>query len=294
MSIVKKLTQQQLIRPPSFVENGIQYEVYMGSVAYGVSTNTSDIDLYGFCIPSKNIIFPHLNGTILGFDKQVNNFDQYQKHHIKSKDEVKEYDVTIFNIVKYFRLCADNNPNMVDSLFVPNRCISFMTPVGQLVRENRKLFLHKGSFHKYKGYAYSQLHKCRIKKPEGKRKELIEKYGFDIKFAYHVKRLALQVEQILTEGDLDLERNREELKAIRKGEVSLEHIEKWFTEKEIQLEEMYNKSELPYKPDEFKIKQLLLNCLELHYGRLSNIEYTQPNKVDNLISDVEVVLNKYK
>ena len=293
MSIVKKLTQQQLIRPPSFVENGTQYEVYMGSVAYGVSTDMSDIDLYGFCIPPKNVIFPHLNGHIIGYDRNINNFDQYQQHHIQTTDK-KEYDITVFNIVKYFRLCADNNPNMIDSLFVPNRCISYMTPVGQLVRENRKLFLHKGAFYKYKGYAYSQLHKCRIKKPEGKRKELIEKYGYDVKFAYHVKRLALQVEQILVEGDLDLERNREELKAIRKGEVKLSDIEVWFTRKELQLEEQYNKSQLPHSPDTEKIKQLLINCLEQYYGKLSNIEYSQPGKLDSLIRDLTFLINQYK
>ena len=29
--------------------------------------------------------------------------------------------------------------------------------VGNLVREKRKLFLHKGAWPKFKGYAYSQL-----------------------------------------------------------------------------------------------------------------------------------------
>jgi len=53
----------------------------------------------------------------------------------------------------------ENNPNMCDSLFVPQRCVLYASKVGQLVRDNRKLFLHKGSYHKFRGYAYAQLHK---------------------------------------------------------------------------------------------------------------------------------------
>lgn len=294
MSIIKKLTSQELIRPPSYVEKSTQFEVYMGSIAYGVSNDMSDIDVYGFCIPPKDVIFPHLRGIIPGFGKQIQKFEQYQQHHVKTLDGEKEYDLDIYNIVKYFQLCMDNNPNMIDSLFVPERCVAFMTPVGSIVRDNRRLFLHKGSYHKYRGYAHSQLHKCRIKNPQGKRKELVEKYGYDTKFAYNIPRLLLQAEQIMEEGDLDLERNREYLKAIRRGEVPLEDIERWKTEKELGLEKLYSESKLQYKPDEQKIKQLLLNCLEEHYGKLSNVEYTEPDKITHLIDELKEVLNKYE
>lgn len=39
------------------------YETIMGSVAYGVNTDTSDFDTVGFCIPNKDIVFPHLRGV---------------------------------------------------------------------------------------------------------------------------------------------------------------------------------------------------------------------------------------
>lgn len=293
-SVIKSLTRNQLIRPPAFVENGTQYEVYMGSVAYGVSDDISDVDIYGFCIPSKDTIFPHLRGVIPGFGKQIQRFEQYQQHHVFEEGSEREYDLSIYSIVKYFQLCMENNPNMIDSLFVPDRCVAYMTPVGSMVRDNRHMFLHKGSFHKYKGYAHSQLHKCRTKKPEGKRKELIEKYGYDVKFAYHIKRLLLQIEQIMAEETMDLQRNREELKAIRRGEVLLEEVEKWKAEKELQLEKLYNESKLPYKPDESKIKQLLIDCLEEHFGSLSVVEYSEPDLVSKITNEIQGVINKYK
>lgn len=210
-SIIDTLASKQLITPPGFLRANVQYEVLMGSVAYGVSTDTSDMDIYGFCIPPKNIVFPHLNGEIMGFGKQHERFEQWQQHHIKDVSAKKEYDFSIYSIVKYFHLCMQNNPNMIDSLFVPRRCILHSTAVGELVRKNRKSFLHKGAWHKFKGYAYSQVHKMRIKNPEpgSTRYEMIQKYGYDLKFAYHVVRLLNEIEQILIEYDLDLERNRE-------------------------------------------------------------------------------------
>jgi len=295
MSYIKILNKKGLITPPKHVVNGIQFEVVMGSVAYGVTSNESDIDIYGFSIPNKEIIFPHLNGEILGFGTQTQRFEQYQQHHVKKDNKV--YDLNIYNIIKYFQLCMENNPNMIDSLFVPRRCVLFSTKVGEMVRENRKLFLHKGAWFKFKGYAYSQIHKIKTKKPEGKRKEIVDKFGYDVKFGYHCVRLLNEVEMILIEGDLDLERNREQLKSIRRGEWTIEDISNYFNSKEIELEKLYTNSNLRYSPDEESIKQLLLNCLEEHFGSLSKCVFI-PNKVENILKDLELFIdsinNKYK
>lgn len=273
-STVQRLAEKRLISPPNFVCSNTQYEVIMGSVAYGCSSDTSDMDVYGFCIPPKEMLFPHLAGEIEGFGRQKKRFDQYQEHHIMDQDALggkgREYDLSIYNIARYFSLCMENNPNLIDSLFVPVNCVLHSTMVGNLVRENRKMFLHKGSWHKFKGYAYSQLHKMGTTKEntQGKRRELREQHGFDIKFAYHVVRLLYEVEMILTEGDLDLQRHREHLKAIRRGDVSEQEIRDWASAKEKQLEQVYVDSKLQHSPDEDKIKRLLLQCLEEHYGNL--------------------------
>jgi hypothetical protein len=50
-STLDQLTKRGLIRPPSFLSDNVHYEVIMGSVAYGVSTDISDFDVNGFCIP---------------------------------------------------------------------------------------------------------------------------------------------------------------------------------------------------------------------------------------------------
>lgn len=298
-STIQKLEEKGLIRPPSWLSHNVMYETIMGSVAYGVSSDTSDVDLYGFCIPVKELIFPHLAGEILGFGRQLKRFEQFQEHHIECPDELagkgRLYDVQVFSIVKFFDLLMQNNPNVVDSVFTPQECVLHITQVGNMVREQRKLFLHKGSWHKFKGYAYSQLHKMSSKDPSGKRKEIREQFGFDVKFAYHVVRLLYEVEQILIEGDIDLRRHNEHLKAIRRGEISEEEIRKWASEKEKHLEVLYTRepSPIPYSPDEDKIKQLLCQCLEHHYGSLAGCVVI-PGIERKALSEIREILCRYE
>lgn len=270
------------------------YLTVTGSVAYGVSDDHSDVDIYGVCIPPKTEVFPHLAGNIEGFGKQRQRFESWQEHHIKDPSNDKEYDFQVYGIVKYFQLCMENNPNMIDTLFTPRRCVIHATQLSELIRENRKLFLHKGCWHKFKGYSFSQLHKMRGQKREGKRKDSYEKFGFDVKFGLHVVRLLLEVEQILAEGDLDLERHREQLKAIRRGEWTEPQIRQWAQDKEKDLEKLYNESTaLPYKPDEAKIKELLLNCLEIHYGSLSEC-LVKEDRVVSVIKNIRTELDRIK
>jgi len=285
-----------------WMPDNLHYVTMMGSVAYGVSSDTSDVDVYSFCIPNKEDLFPHLRGEVVGFGdaKHANNrFTNYQEHHIKDVGAEKEYDLNIYNIVDFFQLVMENNPNMIDSLFTPQWCVLHSTRVGQMVREKRRIFLHLGSWHTFKGYAYNQLKKCGSKNRTGKRKQVVDEMGFDPKFAYHIVRNLGEIEQILTEGDLDLQRNREQLKAIRRGDWSLEQIEEYFERKEIELETLYNenKAGLPWGPKhdglQEKVKQLLFQCLEEHYGSLDKC-IVNPDAAVMALREVGDVLAKYR
>lgn len=267
MSVIKKLEKQEIYKPPNGFATDVCYEVIMGSSAYGVSSNSSDIDIYAVCVPPQDIVFPHMVGHIRGFGDSPKNFEVTQQHHMMMGE--KEYDIAIYSLIKYFALCADNNPNMVDSLFVPTRCITHIDNIGRIMRENRKLFLHKGAYHRFKGYAYAQMKKLKTKKPVGKRKELVDNFGYDTKFAYHLVRLTEECEQILMTHDLDLEKSREMLKAVRRGEWSFEQLEKWFENKVLLLDKLYITSTIQLKPDMGQLKNILLTCLEEKYGTLS-------------------------
>lgn len=353
--MIKKLQHLNLIQPPEFVVSQIQYEVMMGSISYGVSGDLSDVDIYGFCIPYKDMVFPHLSGEIQGFGRSRKRFEQYQQHHIFNPSDKRTYDITVYSIIRFFQLCMENNPNMIDSLFVPQRCVLYCSPIAERMRVNRKKFLHAGAYHKFKGYAYSQKNKlknkvilkiiefeekyyikhnenitfkevieeieCRSKdssnrkhnnlkllnasslaeyktllsqcKNPSKRKANIIEKGYDTKFGYHIVRLLGEVEQILLEGDIDLERDRERLKAIRNGDWSIEKLDKYFDEKEVYLEELYQKTKLPNKPNEVFIKQLLLDCLEARFGSLDKCVAVL-DKNSQALRDIQTILESVK
>ncbi len=84
-------------------------------------------------------------------------------------------------------------------------------------------------------------------------------------------RLCLECEQILQEYDLDLRRNSDFLKAIRRGEYSFEQVQNLFNEKEKTLEKLYTDSKVPYSANEGEIKKLLVECLEMHYGSMDKL-----------------------
>lgn len=290
-----KLTKDRAVSPPSWLPNAVQYETLMGSHAYGINTENSDFDIYGWCMPPKEMLFPHqIGGEIEGFDSQKKRFSQYQQHHIKAFN--KEYDVTIYSIVRYFALLSDCNPNICDSVFVPNDSVLHITKIGEMVRERRDMFLHKGAHFKFKGYAFSKRNKAFTKNPDpnSARYNLVLKHGYDTKFLSHCVRLLLECEQILETGTIDLRKDREHVKAVRNGLVAPEDVNKWFDEKESSLNKLYETSKLQHGPPRQKIKQLLIDCIEEQYGSISNLISMKSSKADQAVEEIKQVIEKYR
>lgn len=289
MNIIENLEKRKLISPPKWLHHSLAYLVVGGSTAYGTNLGNSDQDTLGWCIPPKEDVF-QIN-EIPGFGKQKKRFEQYLQHGIADKDRGKSYDITVFNIVKFFNLAMENNPGIIELLYVDQDCVLVCTEIGQLVRDNRSLFLTRNTYNRCRGYSFSQLHKMSSQDRTGKRKELYEVHGFDVKFGMNVVRLLLQCEQILTTGDLNLRRDSDYLKAIRRGDVPESDIISFFNSKEKELEKLYHESKLPWGPDEAKIKDLLLKCLESHYGSLDKC-VERVDKYEVAISNIKEILEK--
>lgn len=135
---------------------------------------------------------------------------------------------------------------------------------------------------------YYELYKKGMDKT--KRFESQKVKNFDVKFAMHLVRLAYECEQILVHHDLDLRANSSQLKAIRRGDIKEPEIRAWFSEKEKYLERLYHESTLQHSPDEEAIRQLLMNCLEHHFGSLDKV-IANPNKYENLARDMRKLLD---
>jgi uncharacterized protein len=294
--ILHDLVEHKLIHPPRWLPDNTHYLAIVGSESYGANLpGTSDQDLQGFCIPPKDDVFPHLRGEIPGFGTQHQRFGDWQEHHVKDASG-REFDFCVYSIVKFFQLAMENNPNILDVISVPQNCVKHITSVGLMVRDHRRMFFHAGCFHKFRGYAFKQMSKLEkgANRSNPKRAETIEKFGFDTKFLMHVIRLALECEQILLTGDLDLKRDSQFLLSVRRGEMTLEDGKKWWASKERDLETAYvNCKAVPHVPDEPAIKRLLMQCLEQHYGSLSQAVVMQP-ELRTLLMDLQGLVDKYK
>jgi predicted nucleotidyltransferase len=108
-----------------------------GSVAYGTNTPASDLDIKGVTIPPAS----YFHGFMQKFEQA----------------ESKDPDMVIYDIRKFFALAADCNPNIIEVLFVENKDVRLVTDIGQILLDNRELFLSKKARWTFSGYAIAQL-----------------------------------------------------------------------------------------------------------------------------------------
>ena len=290
-SAVHRMLHQGKICPPHWLEPNLHLEVVMGSRAYGCNDHDkSDYDIRGVFTTPKVYCFPATDGLVVGFDA-IPKCEHWAEPHVKDEDGKREYDFDLHSIQHFLRLAEQNNPNQIDLLFAHESQIKHCTAVGRMLLDDRRIFLSKLCWKRFRGYASDQFHKLKDKKAEGKRKEIIETFGYDVKFGYHCLRLLRECEMILTESDLDLYRGNEEYKAIRRGEWPLEVLEKEFYARREGIEKFYHSCKLPEMPDHHKVRDLLLRCLEHHYGSLSRV-IVRPDAATIALKEIDAIMVK--
>lgn len=235
-------------------------EVISGSTAYGVSGNASDIDIISVVVPPIEYLYPHLDGYVEGFFKPEKSFDLYTKHGIIQGDS--KYDVTVYSLQKFFELAYDNNPNILELLWIEPNCILGLDAVGNYLFANRTNFLSKKSYHKLKGYCMSQFD--RIKRSN--RDTLIAQHGFDTKNAYHAIRLIKQCEGVLLHGDMQLTKHAQLYSDIRGGKYTYSEMEEMFNQGLAAVDAAALVTQLPEEMDIRLAKAMLKDCIKLTYG----------------------------
>lgn len=131
----------------ALIEEGLILLGTVGSHAYGINTPTSDLDIKGICVRPAS----HYWG--------LTEFKQKDKGwHDTTLDVIKAAsDCTVYDIIKYVALAANCNPNILELLWLSEYHI--LKPSGQLLIENRNIFLSKKVRSTYMGYAFAQLSK---------------------------------------------------------------------------------------------------------------------------------------
>jgi uncharacterized protein len=162
MSFLRKFTKQGIITPPKWLDTNLAYECIMGSRAYGCHTEDSDYDIYGWAFPPKSMLFPATVGLIRGFDSEPDvEKPLYDKQEFVPQGYQCGYSFTVYGISRYFKLCMDNNPNMLDSMYVPESCITHATEAARILLTNRSKFLSKEVWPRYRNYAANQIKKLK-------------------------------------------------------------------------------------------------------------------------------------
>lgn len=123
------------------IEEWTIYKVISGSHAYGLNTPESDIDERGILIPPKEYYL-----------SPFKNIDQFISN---------DPDVTIFALDKFIKLAVQNNPNVLELLFIDESLIKVLKPEAKILRDNRDLFLSAKCKFTYSGYAFSQLRRIK-------------------------------------------------------------------------------------------------------------------------------------
>ncbi len=252
----------------------VSYLVLMGSRGYGTHSKTSDYDYYGFMTPPLEGIFPYLKGDIPNFGRQKQGLNHLELQKIKNEDD-ELADVFLYSIARYFHLCMMGNPNMIDSLFIPNDSILYMDIAGIRLRNNRFLFLSQKIYHTFRGMAHSHLNRLRKNYkdkivPDGKRGELVRKYGYDTKDAGHVIRVLSNLNNFLRYGDSYMDKTSWVTKEIINGNLPFDEFNNVADKLFSKSEQLIKDTELPLNIRQDEIKKVLINCIEDTYGRLSS------------------------
>jgi uncharacterized protein len=133
-------------------------------------------------------------------------------------------DLVMYGLRKYLRLAIVGNPTVLLPLFAPSESVITITELGHELRDLRSAFLSKRAVERFLGYMQSQHERMlgQSKRNVPNRPELVERYGWDVKYGSHALRLAYQGHEIATTGRLTLPlpaEDRERVLAVKRGEV---------------------------------------------------------------------------
>jgi predicted nucleotidyltransferase len=140
-----------------------------------------------------------------------------------ARSQPGDLDLTMYSLRKYCRLAAQGNPSVILLLWLPTYISR--TPIGAELVRMREAFVSQTCGRRFLGYLVAQ--KMRLQGDRARtvsRPELVEKYGYDTKFAMHALRLGYEGIELMTHRRLTLpvaEPNLTTLRAVRGGQIDL-------------------------------------------------------------------------
>lgn len=197
------------------------YRCVVGSRAFGLDNDASDIDRRGIYLPPAD-----LQWSLFGVPEQLEN------------DETQE---AYWELAKFLRLALKANPGILECLYTP--LVEHATELAEELLDMRTAFLSKLVYQTYNGYVLSQFKKLE--------QDLRTRGAIKWKHAMHLIRLLLSGITIMREHTVPVrvEEHRERRLAIRRGDVPWEDVDAWRLELHRAFDAAFAATTLPDRPD---------------------------------------------
>lgn len=240
---------------PHFLKDFLSLVGHVGSMAHNTMTpETDDIDLMAVAtLPIESYCGLH----------------PFEEFRHMSDWQGWTFDVVVYDIRKFVRLLLKQNPNVLCLLALKDHSYLKKTDVGRQLIAHRHLFFSKKMYQSFTGYAYAQLQhlKRTPDMPSGrlgeKRKQLIDKYGWETKAGAHLMRLLRMGTEFLSTGELNVWReDAPVLIGIKRGEWTISQVETEATRLFRLAEEALVRSPLPEQPDTAAAESLLVQLIK--------------------------------
>lgn len=226
-------SSEQLARHGLF--DRVILRVVIGSRAYGLETEQSDVDRRGIYLPPAS-----LHWSLYGVPEQL------------ECDATQE---VYWELQKFIVLALKANPNVLECLYSP--IVETVTPLAQELIALRERFLSRLVYQTYSGYVLSQFRKMQA--------DLRNQGRIKWKHVMHLIRLLYSAITVLKEGHVPVkvESNRDLLLSIRSGSQSFEDVELLRQKLHEELDLAYASTNLPERPDYDVANDLLLKARRL-------------------------------
>lgn len=210
------------------------YRCVVGSRAFGLDVDGSDVDRRGIYLPSAR-----LHWSLYGLPEQIED------------DSTQE---CYWELQKFLILTLKANPNLLECLYTP--LVEHADPIAQELLSGRERFLSKLVYQTYNGYVMSQFRKLE--------QDLRTQGQLKWKHVMHLIRLLLSGVTILEENQVPVQvtKHRDRLMEIRNGEVSWEAVNEWRLELHKQFDAAHETTTLPERPDYEWANKFLISARE--------------------------------
>ena len=184
-------------RPELF--DRVIFRCVIGSRAYGLYDESSDTDYRGIFLPTAEA-----HWSLFGVPEQLER-QSTQEHY--------------WELQRFLVLALKANPNVLECLYTP--LVEKATPLAGELLALREMFLSRLVYQTYNGYVMSQFRKMQA--------DLRNQGEVKWKHVMHLIRLLISGIHVLREGivPLRVDAHRDQLRAIKRGEVPWPETEKW-------------------------------------------------------------------